>query len=285
MECTEYHVTVCHVTVHTLYTLLVPAHDLHILCTVCHKTVCHVTVHTLYTLLVPAHDLHILCTVCHVTVCHVTVHTLYTLLVPAHDLHILCTVCHVTVHTLYTLLVPAHDLHILYSLFFCSGNIFRRHSLFENRLLEYCSTTDILLHRNISHTDIQNGSANTWCEHVVWTAVRGVNRGTRCEQRYAVWTGVRGVNRGTRCEQWYVVWTAVRGVNRGTRCEQWYVVWTGVRGVNSGTWWEGELNSAAVNSCKCEGIISMVPWSRSLPFSFNKHALCSRTCSRNFQIT
>ena len=93
-------------------TLLVPAHDLHILC-----TVCHVTVHTLYTLLVPAHDLHILCTVCHVTVCHVTVHTLYTLLL-AHDLHILCTVCHVTVcdvtvHTLYTLLVPAHDLHIL----------------------------------------------------------------------------------------------------------------------------------------------------------------------------
>ena len=31
------------------------------------------------------------------------------------------------------------------------------------------------------------------------------------------------------------------------------------RGVNSGMWWEGELNSAAVNNCKCEGIISMVP--------------------------
>ena len=36
---------------------------------------------------------------------------------------------------------------------------------------------------------------------------------------------------------------------------------TGVRthGVNSGTRWEGELESAAVNNCKCEGIISMVP--------------------------
>ena len=31
------------------------------------------------------------------------------------------------------------------------------------------------------------------------------------------------------------------------------------RGVNSGTWWEGELESAAVNNCKREGIISMVP--------------------------
>ena len=31
------------------------------------------------------------------------------------------------------------------------------------------------------------------------------------------------------------------------------------RGVDSGTWCEGELKSAAVNNCKCEGIISMVP--------------------------
>ena len=27
-------------------------------------------------------------------------------------------------------------------------------------------------------------------------------------------------------------------------------------GVNSGMWWKGELKSAAVNNCKCEGIIS-----------------------------
>ena len=31
------------------------------------------------------------------------------------------------------------------------------------------------------------------------------------------------------------------------------------RGINSGMWWEGELKSAAVNNCKCEVIISMVP--------------------------
>ena len=41
-----------------------------------------------------------------------------------------------------------------------------------------------------------------------------------------------------------------RGVNSSTR-------W-GTRGVNSSTRWEGELKSAAVNICKCEGIISMV---------------------------
>ena len=43
-----------------------------------------------------------------------------------------------------------------------------------------------------------------------------------------------------------------------------FLIWifrTGARthGVNSGTRWEGELKSAAVNSCKCDGIIFMVP--------------------------
>ena len=43
-----------------------------------------------------------------------------------------------------------------------------------------------------------------------------------------------------------------------------FLIWifrTGARtrGVNSGTRWEGELNPAAVNNCKCEGIIAMVP--------------------------
>ena len=41
--------------------------------------------------------------------------------------------------------------------------------------------------------------------------------------------------------------SGTRGVNSGTR------------GVNSGTWWEGELKSAAVGNCKCEGIISIAP--------------------------
>ena len=33
----------------------------------------------------------------------------------------------------------------------------------------------------------------------------------------------------------------------------------GGRVSSSGMRWEGELKSAAVNNCKCEGIISMVP--------------------------
>ena len=118
----------------------------------------------------------------------------------------------------------------------------------------------------------------TGVKHMEWTAVRsgnwsqthGVNSGTQwelesntwSEQRYAVGTGVK-----------HMEWTAVRSGN-----------WSQTHGVNSGTQWEGELKSAAVNNSKCEGIISTVPWSRSLLFSSNKRALCSRTCIRNFLI-
>ena len=49
--------------------------------------------------------------------------------------------------------------------------------------------------------------------------------------------------------------SGTHGVNSGT-----HGVNSGTHGVNSGnTWWKGELKSVAVNNCKCEGIISMVP--------------------------
>ena len=123
-------------------------------------------------------------------------------------------------------------------------------------------------------------------EYVVWTAVHGVNSCTWCEQRYTVWTAVRGVNSCTWCEQRYVVWTAVRGVNSGKRCEQRYAVWTAVHGVNSGTWREQRYAVGRwAQVCSSEqlqvwryNIYGTVKPLAALYNSFNKHALCSHTC-------
>ena len=132
--------------------------------------------HSTYVQYAILHLWEYICTVCHTTLMGVHMYSMpyytygstYVQYAIPHLWEYICTVCHTTLMVVHMYSMPYYTYGIHNNCytslaFFRSGNIFGRHSLSGNVLLEYCSTTRVFLHRSIFSYEYLERE----CKHVV----------------------------------------------------------------------------------------------------------------------